>query len=48
MRFEAISSIQQTAMRELKAIWEEVFSQAFNSLFERCKRCAEVGGDYTE
>jgi hypothetical protein len=33
--------IQQTVTRELKAIREEAFSQAFNSLGERCsKRCA--------
>jgi hypothetical protein len=30
----------------LKAIWEEVFSQAFK-LYERCKR-VEVGRDYIE
>jgi hypothetical protein len=44
-RFEAFSSIQQTVMRELKAIWEEAFSRAFDSLYERCKCCAEAGGD---
>jgi hypothetical protein len=33
-RFEAVSSIQQTVMRKLKAIQEEAFSQAFNSLYE--------------
>jgi hypothetical protein len=45
MRFEAVSLIQQTVMRELKAIMEEAFSLAFNLLYERCKRCAEVGGN---
>jgi hypothetical protein len=45
-RFKAVSSIQQTMTRELKAIWEEAFSRAFDSLYERCKRCAEAGGDY--
>jgi histone-lysine N-methyltransferase SETMAR len=43
-RFEDVSSIQQTVTRELKAIWEETFSRTFDSLYERCKRCAEVGG----
>jgi hypothetical protein len=39
-RFEVVSSIQQTATRELKAIREEAFSRIFDSLHERCKRCA--------
>jgi hypothetical protein len=47
-RFEAVSSIQQTVMRELKAIEEEAFSRAFNSLYERRKACAEAGRDYIE
>jgi hypothetical protein len=47
-RFEAVSLIQQTVMRELKAIQEEVFSQAFNLLYEQCKHCAEAGRDYIE
>jgi hypothetical protein len=34
MRFEAASSIQQTVMRELKAIRKEASSWAFNSLYE--------------
>jgi hypothetical protein len=34
MRFETVSSIQQTVTRELKAIREEAFSQAFDSLYE--------------
>jgi hypothetical protein len=45
MRFEAVSSIQKTVARELKGIREEVFSGAFDLLYEQCKRCAEaVGG----
>jgi transposase len=47
-RFEAVSSIQQTVTRELKAIREAAFSWAFDSLYERCKRCTEAGGDYVE
>jgi hypothetical protein len=47
-RFEAVSLIQQTVKRELKAIWEEAFSQAFDSSYEQCKDCAEAGGDYIE
>jgi hypothetical protein len=43
--FEAVSSIQQTVTRELKAIWEEAFSQAFDLLYEQCKHCAEAGRD---
>jgi hypothetical protein len=48
MRFKAVSSIQQTVMRELKAIREEVFSRAFDSFYELCKHSAESGRDYTE
>jgi hypothetical protein len=47
-RFEAVSSIQQAVTRELKAIQEEAFSWAFNSLCERCKHHAEAGGDNIE
>jgi hypothetical protein len=47
-RFEVVSSIQQTVTRELKAIREQAFSRAFDSLYERCKRCAEAGGNYIE
>jgi hypothetical protein len=47
-RFEAVSSIQQTVTRELKAIREEAFSRSFDSLYERCKRREESGGDYID
>jgi hypothetical protein len=47
-RFEAVSSIQQSVMRKLKAIREEAFSREFNLLYERCKRYAEVDRDYIE
>jgi hypothetical protein len=43
-KFGAVSSIQQTVTRNLKAILEETFSVSFDSLYERCKRCAEAGG----
>jgi hypothetical protein len=33
---------------ELKAIWEEEFSRAFDSLYERCKLCAKAGKDYVD
>jgi hypothetical protein len=46
-RFKAASSIQQTLMRELKAIWEEAFSWEFDLLYERYKHYAEVGGGGT-
>jgi hypothetical protein len=48
MRFEAVSSIQQTVMTELEAIGEETFSRTLNSFYERCKSSVEVGGDYIE
>jgi hypothetical protein len=47
-RFEVVSLIQQTVTRELKAIWEEAFSRAFDSLYEQCKRYVEAVGDYIE
>jgi hypothetical protein len=47
-RVDTVSSIQQTMTRELKAIREEAFSWAFDSLYEQCKRCVEGGGDYIE
>jgi hypothetical protein len=47
-RFKTVSSIKQTVMRELKAISEEAFSQAFDSLYELCKHCSKEGGDDTE
>jgi hypothetical protein len=47
-RFEAVSYIRQTMTRELKTIREEAFSRALVSLYERCKHCAEVSGDYIE
>jgi hypothetical protein len=43
-RFEAISLIQQTVMRELKATWEEAFSRALDSMHERCKRPIKADG----
>jgi transposase len=47
-RFAAVSSIQQIVTRELKAIQEEPFSRAFDSLYERYKRYAKAGRDYIE
>jgi hypothetical protein len=47
-RLEAVSWTQQTISRELKAIREEALSRALDSLYERCKLCAEAGGDYIE
>jgi hypothetical protein len=44
--FKAISLIHQTVTRELKVIWEEALSRAFDLSYERYKRCAVVGGDY--
>jgi hypothetical protein len=34
-------------MKGKKFDMEEAFSRAFDSLCDRCKQCAEVGGDYT-
>jgi hypothetical protein len=45
---EALSSIRQTVQGELKTIQQVAFSQAVDSLYERCKRCAESGGDYIQ
>jgi hypothetical protein len=45
--FEAVSLIQQTVKKELKAIREEAFSRVFDLLYELCKR-AEASGDYIE
>jgi hypothetical protein len=47
-RFKAVSSIQQSVTRELKAIGGERVSRAFDSLYERYKRWAEAGGNYIE
>jgi hypothetical protein len=47
-RFKAVSLIQQTVTRELKAIQGEVFSRAFSSLYEQSKHCAESGREYIE
>jgi hypothetical protein len=47
-RFQAVSSIQQTVARGLKAVREEAFPRAFDSLYEWCERYAEAGGDYIE
>jgi hypothetical protein len=33
-RSETVSSMQHTLMRELKAIWEEAFSQEFDLFYE--------------
>jgi hypothetical protein len=43
-RFEDVSSIQQTVMRELKAIMEEAFSWAFDSLYERVNGVRKQAG----
>jgi hypothetical protein len=43
MRFEAVSPIQQTFERT-EGDREEAFSQAFDLLYEQCKRYAETGG----
>jgi hypothetical protein len=48
IRFKAVSSIQQTVMIELKMIQEEVFSRAFESLYEQRKSRAEACEDYIE
>jgi transposase len=45
-RFEAVSSIQHTVTRQLKAIRVQAFSWAFDTLYERCKRCVGAGGDH--
>jgi hypothetical protein len=44
----AVSLIQEIVSREPEAIQEEVFPRTFDSLYKRCKHCAEAvaGGDY--
>jgi hypothetical protein len=44
-RFQADSSIHQIVVREMKAIREEVFSQACDSLYEQCKWVKTVLSD---
>ena len=44
--FDSVKEIYHTMTQELKTIKEEHFSQAFNSLDERSKRCNDAGGDY--
>jgi hypothetical protein len=45
-RFEAVPSTQQTLTRELKAVGEELFSGAFDSLYEWCYCYAEASEEY--
>jgi hypothetical protein len=47
-RFEAVTSIQRTVTRELKALREEAFSRAFNPFYEQSKRYVGAGEDYIE
>jgi hypothetical protein len=44
VRFEAVSSIQQTVTRELKSIREETIFQAFDLSHKPYKRCADGYG----
>jgi histone-lysine N-methyltransferase SETMAR len=44
-RLDVVPSIQQTVTRVLKAIRKEAFSLTFDSLYERCKYCAEADRD---
>jgi len=46
--FEDVASIQKAVTSELKAVSEESFSRAFELLYERSKRCVDVGGNYIE
>jgi hypothetical protein len=41
-KVEAVSSIQQTVLKEMKAIREEAFSRAFDSLYEYERCMSEV------
>jgi len=46
--FEDVASIQKAVTSKLKAVSEESFSRAFELLYERSKRCVDVGGNYIE
>jgi predicted acetyltransferase len=47
-RFQTIEEIQEKAMRELRAITENAFQEAFQQWKKRCERCISSRGDHFE
>jgi len=47
-RFQTIEKIQENAIRELRAVTESAFQQAFQQWKKRWERCIASRGDYFE
>jgi len=47
-RFQTIEEIQENAIRELRAITESAFQEAFQQWKKRWERCSASRGDYFE
>jgi len=47
-RFQTIEEIQENATRELRAIKESAFQEAFQQMKKRCDRCVASRGDCCE
>jgi len=47
-RFQTIEEIQENAIRELRAISESAFQEAFQQWKKRWNRCIASTGDYFE
>jgi len=47
-RFQTIEEIQENATRELRAITENAFQEAFQQWKKRSERCVASRGDYFE
>ena len=47
-RFQTIEEIQENAIRELRAITESAFQEAFQQWKKRWERCIASRGDYFE
>jgi len=48
LRFQTIEEIRENAIRELRAITENVFQEAFQQRKKRWERCIASRGDYFE
>jgi hypothetical protein len=46
--FQTIDEIQENAIRELRAITESAFQEAFQQLKKRWERCIASRGEYFE
>jgi len=47
-RFQTIEVIQETAIRELRAMTDSAFQEAFQQWEKRWERCIASRGDYFE